>query len=131
MYIGQKLSYDTFWHFMNNEGKDVKWYIIAYGGNFSFSTPSLEKYLTIAEILDEDHKDNEAGYKRLYFAKNEKYDGKFVEAGGFPMDEWPSAEYNIKVHNIYPLEILIDWFDIDDGFRDIILLRDHDDKLKM
>ena len=131
MHIGQELTYDTFWHFMNNEGKDVKWYIIAAGGNYSFSTPSLEKYLTIAEILDEDHEDNEAGYKRLYFANNEKHDGKFVEAGGFPMDEWPSAEYKIRVHNKYPLEFLIDWFDKDDGFRDIILLRDHEDKLKM
>ena len=47
------------------------------------------------------------------------------------MDKWPSAEYKIRVHNTYPLEILIDWFDKDDGFRDIILLRDHEDKLKM
>lgn len=131
MYIGQQLSYNTFWHFMNNEGKDVKWYLIAAGGNYSFTVPSLENYFTITEILDEDHKDNEAGYKRIYFVKHEKHDGKFVEVGGFPMDEWPRVEYNIRVHNKYPLEILVDWFDSEEGFKDIILFRDHEDKLEM
>lgn len=66
----------------------------------------------------------------MFFQQYEEHDDKFVEAGGLPLDDWPNSDYNIRVHNIEPLEILIDWYDRDEGFRDIILLRDHEDMLE-
>ena len=126
MYQGKELSYDAFWNLIKNN-PDAKWYIMAYGGNYSFLQPSLINYIKVAEILDAD--ENEAGYKQIYFQQFKDQGDKFVESGGFAMDNWNNAEYNIRVHSLYPLEILVDWYDKDDGFRDIILLRDHNEKV--
>jgi hypothetical protein len=30
---------------------------------------------------------------------------------------------------MYPLEIIVDWFDAEEGFRDIIILRDYKDEM--
>ena len=133
MYKGQEITYEKFWNFLK-DNQDVKWHVMAYGGNYSFLQPSLINYIKVAEILDIDEEGpngkNEAGYKVICFQRYEEHDNKFVEAGGFGLDDWPSSDYNIRVHNIEPLEILIDWYDRDDGFRDIILLRDHEDMLE-
>lgn len=133
MYKGQEITYEKFWNLIK-DNQDVKWHVMAYGGNYSFLQPSLINYFKVAEILDieEEGPDgkNEAGYKVIYFQQYEEHDNKFVEAGGFALDDWPRSDYNIRVHNIEPLEILIDWYDRDDGFRDIILLRDHEDMLE-
>ena len=133
MYTGKALEYNTFWHLLR-KNKDVKYKVIAYGGNFSFIDARRTEYMKIAEILDIDEEGpngkNEAGYKTLYFETYIKDDnGNVVQAGGIPMDEWPRTDYNIRVHNMYPLEIIVDWFDADDGFRDIIILRDYEDKM--
>lgn len=47
MYQGEELSYNEFWHFIK-ERKDIKWYVMAYGGNFSFLRTSLKNYLKVA-----------------------------------------------------------------------------------
>ena len=133
MYTGKALEYNTFWHLLR-KNKDVKYKVIAAGGNFSFLDVRRTEYIKIAEILDVDEEGpdgkNEAGYKTLYFETYVKDDNEnVVQAGGLPMDAWPSADYNIRVHNMYPLEIIVDWVDIEDGFRDIIILRDYNDKM--
>jgi hypothetical protein len=92
------------------------------------------EYIKIAEILDIDEEGpngkNEAGYKRLYFETYVRDNNEnIVQAGGIPMDAWPSAEYNIRVHNMHPLEIIVDWVDTEEGFRDIIILRDDNDEM--
>ena len=134
MYKGQEITYEKFWNLLkDNQG--VKWYVMAYGGNYSFLQPSLTNYIKVAEILDIDEEGpdgkNEAGYKVIYFQQYEEHNNKFVEAGGFGLDDWKDCEYTIRVHNRYPLEILVDWYSKNDGFRDIILLRDQQDMLKM
>ena len=133
MYTGKALEYNTFWHLLR-KNKDVKYKVIAAGGNFSFLDVRRTEYLKIAEILDIDEEGpdgkNEAGYKTLYFETYVKDDNEnVVQAGGIPMDAWPSADYNIRVHNMYPLEILVDWVDTEEGFRDIIILRDDNDEM--
>ncbi|MBQ2982750.1 MAG: hypothetical protein IJD58_11585 [Lachnospiraceae bacterium] len=133
MYTGKALEYNTFWHLLR-KNKDVKYKVIAAGGNFSFLDVRRTEYIKIAEILDIDEEGpngkNEAGYKTIYFETCEKDNkGNEVYAGGIPMDEWPSADYNIRVHNMYPLEIIVDWVDTEEGFRDIIILRDYEDKM--
>ena len=90
--------------------------------------------MKIAEILDVDEEGpngkNEAGYKTLYFETYRKDDNEnIVQSGGLPMDAWPSADYNIRVHNMYPLEIIVEWVDVEEGFRDIIILRDDNDEM--
>ena len=133
MYTGKALEYNTFWYLLR-KNKDVKYKVIAAGGNFSFLDVRRTEYIKIAEILDVDEEGpngkNEAGYKTLYFETYVKDDNEnVVQAGGIPMDAWPSADYNIRVHNMYPLEIIVDWVDTDDGFRDIIILRDYKDEM--
>lgn len=133
MHTGKALEYNTFWHLLR-KNKDVKYKIIAAGGNFSFLDVRRTEYMKIAEILDIDEEGpdgkNEAGYKTLYFETYVKDDkGNVVQAGGIPMDAWPSADYNIRVHNMYPLEIIVDWVDTEEGFRDIIILRDDNDEM--
>ena len=133
MYTGKALEYNTFWHLLR-KNKDVKYKIIAAGGNFSFLDPRRIEYIKIAEILDIDEEGpngkNEAGYKTLYFETYREDDNEnIVQAGGIPMDAWPSADYNIRVHNMHPLEIIVDWVDTEEGFRDIIILRDDNDEM--
>jgi hypothetical protein len=133
MYTGKALEYNTFWHLLR-KNKDVKYKVVAAGGNFSFLDARRTEYIKIAEILDIDEEGpngkNEAGYKVLYFDTYKRTeDGNIIRAGGFPMDNWPSADYNIRVHNMYPLEIIVDWVDTEEGFRDIIILRDDKDEM--
>lgn len=133
MYTGKALEYNSFWHLLR-KNKDVKYKVIAYGGNCSYLNVHRIEYIKIAEILDIDEEGpdgkNEAGYKVLCFDAYERNeDGNIVQAGGIAMDAWPNADYNIRVHNMYPLEIIVDWVDTEDGFRDIIILRDYDDKM--
>ena len=133
MYTGKALEYNSFWHLLR-KNKDVKYKVIAYGGNFSFVDVHRTEYMKIAEILDIDEEGpdgkNEAGYKTLYFETYVKdYNGNVVQAGGISMDAWPSANYNIRVYNMYPLEIIVDWVDAEEGFRDIIILRDDNDEM--
>lgn len=133
MYTGKALEYNTFWHLLR-KNKDVKYKVIAVGGNFSFLDVRRTEYIKIAEILDIDEEGpdgkNEAGYKTLYFETYVRDNNEnIVQAGGIPMDAWPSAEYNIRVHNMHPLEIIVDWVDTEEGFRDIIILRDDKDEM--
>ena len=133
MYTGKTLEYNTFWHLLR-KNKDVKYKIVAAGGNFSFLDPHRIEYIKIAEILDIDEEGpngkNEAGYKTLYFETYRQDDNEnIIQAGGIPMDAWPSADYNIRVHNMHPLEIIVDWVDTEEGFRDIIILRDDNDEM--
>lgn len=133
MYTGKALEYNTFWHLLR-KNKDVKYKVVAAGGNFYFLNVPRIEYIKIAEILDIDEEGpdgkNEAGYKTLYFDIYEKdNNGNVIQAGGIPMDAWTSADYNIRVHNMYPLEIIVDWVDAEEGFRGIIILRDDNDKM--
>ena len=133
MYIGEKLEYNTFWHLLR-KNKDVKYKVIVAGGNFSFLNVPRIEYIKIGEILDIDEEGpdgkNEAGYKVLCFDIYEKLDnGNIVQAGAIPMDAWPGADYSIMVHNMDPLEIIVDWVDAEEGFRDIIILRDYKDEM--
>ena len=117
LFKNKSLSYDEWWNFIS-ENKDLRWKIIAAGGNYGMFeryAPSYYFY-KIEDISDEN-------YKRLYFSSYEERDAEIVRAGGFPMDNWPHAKYDIRVHNLEPLEIFIDWYDEDEDMRGIYIFR--------
>lgn len=130
LYKGKVLSYDDWWNILK-DNKNVRWKIIAAGGNYGMFeryAPSYSYYKVEDMYIDDDEEG--PGYKRLCFSRFVEENGVLKNVGGFPMDNWTNTEYEIRVHNTEPLEIFIDWFDTCDGMRGIYIFRDDDDVLR-
>ena len=112
MYKGKELSYDDLWNFFK-ENSDLWWRIIAVGGSQGMFTKINSLYRPV-EILDEN---DEVDCKMIHFNDMDK-------KKSFSLSKWESYEYDIRVHNTQPLEILVDWFDTHDCERGIYIFRD-------